>query len=152
MREIRRWARLTAYCLLVALQPLLTGCETPPPEAALREAVAELESGLEGGDVGAVMDRLAKDFRYRDLDRKAAGRRLVGVFLRYPKRQVSVLNVQVSLDPVTLREAEVTFNALVWGGRATLPEDADSFRVRSRWREEGGDWVLVDLEARGLSE
>jgi hypothetical protein len=98
------------------------------------------------------MDRLAADFRYRDLDRKAAGRRLVGVFLRYPKRQVSFLNVDVALDPVTLREAEVTFNALVWGGRATLPEDADSFRVRSRWREAGGDWVLVDLEARGLSE
>lgn len=136
----------------MALQPLLTGCETPAPEAALREAVAELESGLEGGDVGAVTDRLAADFRYRDLDRKAAGRRLVGVFLRYPKRQVSFLNVDVALDPVTLREAEVTFNALVWGGRATLPEDADSFRVRSRWREAGGDWVLVDLEARGLSE
>ena len=83
MRDIRRWARLTAYCLLVALQPLLTGCETPPPEAALREAVAELESGLEGGDVGAVMDRLAADFRYRDLDRKAAGRRLVGVDTHY---------------------------------------------------------------------
>ncbi len=60
--------------------------------------------------------------------------------------------MDVALDPVTLREAEVTFNALVWGGRATLPEDADSFRVRSRWREADGDWVLVDLEARGLSE
>ena len=136
----------------MALQPLLTGCETPPPEAALREAVAALENGLENGDTGAVMDRLAADFRYRDLDRKAAGRRLVGVFLRYPKRQVSFLNVDVALDPVTLREAEVTFNALVWGGRATLPEDADSFRVRSRWREADGDWVLVDLEARGLKE
>jgi len=152
MREIRRWARLTAYCLLVALQPLLVGCETPPPEAALREAVAALESGLENGDTGAVMDRLAEDFRYRNLNRKDAGRRLVGVFLRYPKRQVSFLNVDVALDSVTLRDAEVTFNALVWGGRATLPEDADSFRVRSRWREADGDWVLVDLEARGLKE
>lgn len=136
----------------MALQPLLVGCETPPPEAALREAVAALENGLENGDTGAVMDRLAEDFRYRNLNRKDAGRRLVGVFLRYPKRQVSFLNVQVSLDSVTLRDAEVTFNALVWGGRATLPEEADSFRVRSRWREEGGDWVLVDLEARGLGE
>jgi len=136
----------------VALQPLLAGCETPPPEAALREAVAALENGLENGDTGAVMDRLAEDFRYRNLNRKDAGRRLVGVFLRYPKRQVSFLNVDVALDSVTLRDAEVTFNALVWGGRATLPEDADSFRVRSRWREAGGDWVLVDLEARGLSE
>lgn len=152
MREIHRWARLTAYCLLVALQPLLTGCETPPPEAALREAVTALEDGLEKGDTGAVMDLLAEDFRYRDLDRKATGRRLVGAFLRYPKRQVNFLNVQVSLDPVTLRDAEVTFNALVWGGRATLPEDADSVRVRSRWREDGGDWVLVDVETRGLSE
>lgn len=136
----------------MALQPLLAGCETPPPEAALREAVAALENGLENGDTGAVMDRLAEDFRYRNLNRKDAGRRLVGVFLRYPKRQVSFLNVDVALDSVTLRDAEVTFNALVWGGRATLPEDADSFRVRSRWREAGGDWVLVDLEARGLSE
>ena len=136
----------------MALQPLLVGCETPPPEAALREAVAALENGLENGDTGAVMDRLAEDFRYRNLNRKDAGRRLVGVFLRYPKRQVSFLNVDVALDPVTLREAEVTFNALVWGGRATLPEDADSFRVRSRWREADGDWVLVDLEARGLKE
>jgi hypothetical protein len=98
------------------------------------------------------MDRLAEDFRYRNLNRKDAGRRLVGVFLRYPKRQVSFLNVDVALDSVTLRDAEVTFNALVWGGRATLPEDADSFRVRSRWREADGDWVLVDLEARGLKE
>lgn len=136
----------------MALQPLLTGCETPPPEAALREAVAALENGLENGDTGAVMDRLAEDFRYRNLNRKDAGRRLVGVFLRYPKRQVSFLNVDVALDSVTLRDAEVTFNALVWGGRATLPEDADSFRVRSRWREADGDWVLVDLEARGLKE
>ena len=136
----------------MGLQPLLAGCETPPPEAALREAITELENGLEGGDVGAVMDRLATDFRYRDMDRKAAGRRLVGVFLRYPKRQVNFLNVDLALDSVTLRDAEATFNALVWGGRATLPEDADSFRVRSRWREEGGDWVLVDLEARGLGE
>ena len=152
MRDIRRWARLTAYCLLVGLQPLLAGCETPPPEAALREAITELENGLEGGDVGAVMDRLATDFRYRDMDRKAAGRRLVGVFLRYPKRQVNFLNVDLALDSVTLRDAEATFNALVWGGRATLPEDADSFRVRSRWREEGGDWVLGDLEARGLGD
>jgi len=136
----------------VALQPLLAGCETPPPEAALREAVAALENGLENGDTGAVMDRLAEDFRYRNLNRKDAGRRLVGVFLRYPKRQVSFLNVDVALDSVTLRDAEVTFNALVWGGRATLPEDADSFRVRSRWREADGDWVLVDLEARGLKE
>ncbi len=143
---------MTAYCLLVALQPLLAGCDTPPPEAALRDAVAALEEGLEKGDTGAVMDRLAEDFRYRDLDRKAAGRRLVGVFLRYPKRQVNFLNVDVALDPVTLQDAEVSFNALVWGGRATLPEDADSLRVRSRWREEDGDWVLVDLEARGLSE
>ena len=136
----------------MALQPLLAGCETPPPEAALREAVAALENGLENGDAGAVMDRLAEDFRYRNLNRKDAGRRLVGVFLRYPKRQVSFLNVDVALDSVTLRDAEVTFNALVWGGRATLPEDADSFRVRSRWREADGDWVLVDLEARGLKE
>ncbi len=136
----------------MALQPLLAGCETPPPETALREAVAALESGLENGDVGAVMDRLAEDFRYRNLNRKDAGRRLVGVFLRYPKRQVNFLNVDVALDSVTLRGAEVTFNALVWGGRATLPEDADSFRVRSRWREDGGDWVLVDVETRGLSE
>ena len=136
----------------MALQPLLTGCETPAPEAALREAVAALENGLENGDTGAVMDRLAEDFRYRNLNRKDAGRRLVGVFLRYPKRQVSFLNVDVALDSVTLRDAEVTFNALVWGGRATLPEDADSFRVRSRWREADGDWVLVDLEARGLKE
>ena len=136
----------------MALQPLLAGCDTPPPEAALRDAVATLEDGLETGDTSAVMDRLAEGFRYRDMDRKAVGRRLVGVFLRYPERQVNFLNVQVSLDPVTLRDAEVTFNALVWGGRATLPEDADSFRVRSRWREEGGDWVLEDLEARGLGE
>ena len=136
----------------MALQPLLAGCETPPPEAALREAVAALENGLENGDTGAVMDRLAEDFRYRNLNRKDAGRRLVCVFLRYPKRQVSFLNVDVALDSVTLRDAEVTFNALVWGGRATLPEDADSFRVRSRWREADGDWVLVDLEARGLKE
>ncbi len=136
----------------MALQPLLVGCETPPPEAALRKAVAALENSLENGDTGAVMDRLAEDFRYRNLNRKDAGRRLVGVFLRYPKRQVSFLNVDVALDSVTLRDAEVTFNALVWGGRATLPEDADSFRVRSRWREADGDWVLVDLEARGLKE
>jgi len=152
MLRIRRWASLTAYCLLFALQPLLSGCDTAPPEAALSDAVAELESGLENGDAGAVMDLLAEDFRYQDMDRKATGRRLVGAFLRYPKRQVNFLNVQVSLDPVTLRDADVTFNALVWGGRSTLPEDADSVRVQSRWREDGGDWVLVDLETRGLSE
>lgn len=148
MRGFRHGRRLPAYCLLVLLQLSLAGCDRPPPEQALRDAVAELETALEAGDVDTLLDRLDDGFRYRDLDRKAVGRRLVGAFLRYPKRQVTFMNVRVDLATPADRAA-VRFNALVWGGRAALPDDADGFQVSSHWRRDGGDWLLTEVETRG---
>ena len=148
MQAFRHGRRLPAYCLLVLLQLALAGCDRPPPEQALRDTLAELESALETGDLDTVMDHLDDGFRYQDMDRKAVGRRLVGAFLRYPKRQVNFMNTRIELA-TPADSARVRFNALVWGGRATLPEDADGFQVVSHWRRDGGDWLLTELETRG---
>ncbi|MEQ3635449.1 nuclear transport factor 2 family protein [Alcanivorax sp.] len=155
MREVLSKRRGPAYLLLILLQGLLAACDSSAPEQAISEALAEIEQGIEDGDTSAIMDRLTDNIavqrRGQTLNRKEIHRTLVGLFFRYPNRNITFTGINIALDPVTLKQARVQFTALAWGGKNVLPEDADSYQVDSHWQLKN-DWEIDSLTANGLRE
>lgn len=155
MSQVLTGRRISAYLLLVLLQGLLAACDNSPPEQAIKDALAEIETAIENGSTGTVMDRLsdavAVERRGRTLQRKDIHRTLVGIFFRYPNRNITFTRIEIKLDPVTLKQARVQFTALAWGGKNVLPEDANSYQVDSHWQLDG-DWKIDSLTANGLRE
>ncbi len=74
MGQVLTGRRISAYLLLILLQGLLAACDNTPPEQAIKDALAEIETAIEDGDAGTVMDRLSDDIaverRGRTLQRK----------------------------------------------------------------------------------
>jgi hypothetical protein len=154
MRAALVCRKISAYLLLIALQLLIAGCTKTPPEQAILDALEKLETAIEAGDTGTVMDALtdpAEIQRGHILQREELRRLLMGTFLRYPKRQLALTQINIELDPVTQRHARVTFTAFAWGGQSVMPDNADSYRVVSDWREDG-EWKIEGLTANGLRE
>jgi len=87
---------------------------------------------------------VAIERRGRTLQRKDIHRTLVGIFFRYPNRNLTFTRIQIDLDPVTQKQARVQFTALAWGGKNVLPDDADSYQVDSHWIQDGG-WKIESL-------
>ncbi len=155
MRAALVCRKTSAYLLLFTLQLLVAGCSKTPPEQAILDALQNLETAIEAGDTGAVMDTLTDPAEIQrgshSLQRDEVRRLLMGTFLRYPKRQLAITQVNIELDPVTQRHARVTFTAFAWGGQSVMPDNADSYRVVSDWREDG-EWKIEGLVANGLRE
>lgn len=146
--------KIAAYLLIALLQLLITGCEKSPPEAAIQEALTELEEAAEAGDTGTIMDRLAESaviHRGHDMDRKTVQRTLIGLFFRYPKRQLTLAGIRIEVAPDE-KTARARFTALVWGGQNVLPEKADSYQVDSHWAVQDGDWKIESLESKRIYE
>ena len=155
MRAALICRKTSAYLLVITLQLLLAGCSKTPPEQAILDALENLEAAIEAGDTGSVMDALTDPAEIQrgshSLQRDEVRRLLMGTFLRYPKRQLAITQVNIELDPVTQRHARVTFTAFAWGGQSVMPDNADSYRVVSDWREDG-KWKIEGLTANGLRE
>ncbi|MED5389898.1 MAG: nuclear transport factor 2 family protein [Pseudomonadota bacterium] len=150
---IRR--KFSAYLVLFTLQLLIAGCSQTPPEQAILEALEDLETAIEAGNTGAVLDALTDPAAVRhgnhDLQRDELRRLLMGTFLRYPKRQIALTQIDIDVDPITQSHARVTFTAFAWGGQGVMPDNADSYRVVSDWREDG-EWKIEGLTANGLRD
>ncbi|MAC14882.1 MAG: hypothetical protein CL539_09500 [Alcanivorax sp.] len=155
MRTALVCRKISAYLLLIALQLLIAGCTKTPPEQAILDALEKLETAIEAGDTGTVMDALTDPAEIQRggqiLQRDELRRLVMGTFLRYPKRQLALTQINIELDPVTQRHARVTFTAFAWGGQSVMPDNADSYRVVSDWREDG-EWKIEGLTANGLRE
>ena len=155
MRTALVCRKISAYLLLIALQLLIAGCTKTPPEQAILDALEKLETAIEAGDTGTVMDALTDPAEIQRgghiLQRDELRRLLMGTFLRYPKRQLALTQINIKLDPVTQRHARVTFTAFAWGGQSVMPDNADSYRVVSDWREDE-EWKIEGLTANGLRE
>tara|TARA_B100000676_G_scaffold262695_1_gene273941 strand:+ start:592 stop:1059 length:468 start_codon:yes stop_codon:yes gene_type:complete len=155
MRAALVCRKTSAYLLLFALQLLIAGCSKTPPEQAILKALENLETAIEAGDTSTVMDALTDPAEIQRgghaLQRNEVRRLLMGTFLRYPKRQLAITQVDIEVDPVTQRHARVTFTAFAWGGQSVMPDNADSYQMVSDWREDG-EWKIEGLVANGLRE
>lgn len=120
----------------------LGGCARPPPEQALRGAVAELQDAVEARESAIFEERLAEDFiGPHGLDRRGARRMARGVYLRHRD-----IDVRIGPLDVELREghATVRFTAALTGGSGgLLPASGQVYQVETGWRLEGDEWRMT---------
>lgn len=141
----RSWALVLLLCL--ALQ----ACTRPGPEAAIREAIGQIEQALSARDNAGVRALLAADFQGgpeddpASLDAPGAQRLLAGYFLRY--RHIGVLVTGVSVTPIAHDPSQAWSEATVTlaGAQGLLPESGRILKVRGLWRDVDGDWLLLRL-------
>jgi hypothetical protein len=141
---MRRRFALIAYVLALWLGAL-AGCARTPPEQALRESIANLETSVEKRDVAAVVAQLAEDFIGPEgLDKQGARRLAQVLFLRYRSTDATLGPLEIALQD---RHATVRFTAaLTAGAGGFLPESGQVYEVETGWRLEGDEWKLVSAE------
>ena len=132
----RMWA---LFCLL--LLGLATACSRTPPEEALRETLAGVQTAIEKRDAAALKQTLAEDFVGPDgMDKLGAVRLAQAMFLRH--QGVGAKLGRLELD-VRDTQARVTFTAALTGGEGLLPDSVQVYDVDTDWRMEDGQWQLV---------
>lgn len=129
-----------AWFLLAAV--LLGSCAKPPPEQALREALTELQQGIEAREADAVESYLAQDFVGPEGLDRAGARRLAALQMMRHDR------VRLAFGPFDLqlkdRHATVRFTAAAVGDSGTLlPDAAQVYDVETGWRLEGDEWRMT---------
>lgn len=134
-------AALAGACALLLLA-MLGGCSRPDPEAALRDAFAELQATIERRDPAAMQQHLADDFIGNDgLDRDGARRLAALLVLRHRDLAVDTGPLRLELGE---GHAVVRFTALLRGGSGgLLPDAARVYQVETGWRLEQGRWRLA---------
>lgn len=125
-----------------ALAACAAGCSRTPPEQALREAMAELQAGVEARDADVVEERLAEDFVGPEgLDRDGARRIAALQMMRHEKLGLTIgpLDVRVQDDHATVR-----FTAAASGGSGGwVPDSAQVYEVETGWRLKEGEWRMT---------
>lgn len=135
--------RAAAVVLLVILG--LAACSRTPPEARLRERIAEMQQALEAREVSGFMAGVAGDFAGGSgLDRTGL-RNLVRVqVLRHAAIGVALGPLDVSLHG---ERATVTFSVMATGGSGgLLPDSARPWAVESHWRDGDDGWQVFHAE------
>lgn len=128
-----------APCLLVLVA--LAGCRHAPPEQALRDTIAGMETAAEAGDAKALFEPIAEDFAGSEgMDREAFRRYVLVMGLRNQK-------VGVQLGPIDVKlfgdRASANFTVALTGGPGWLPDRAQVYDVQTGWRLEHDDWKLI---------
>lgn len=124
---------------------VLSACSRPPPEAALREAVAAMEAAIDARDAGALVRHLDDDFiGPGSMDRDGARRTAALYFLQHAR--IGLVLGPLSIDLQDAR-AQVSFTVAVSGGNSRfLPESGQVHDVRTGWRLHDGEWRMTSIE------
>ena len=140
-------SRVLPAVLALWLLAGLTACSTPDSaEQRLRDTIDAMEAAAEAGDRSAFMDYVADDFGGQDtrMDREA-----LGTMMRYQLFKHSRVTATItSMDIVMFdRRATVTMKVLLTGGpRAWMPETGEYLEVESGWRDDDGQWQLIQAQ------
>lgn len=138
-------ARRQALKLLVALAwlPMILGaCSRSSSEERLRNLITDMRDAIPEQKTSAFMKGVAPDFiGTGGLDQEGMRQLLRLHFVRNVQIGVTLGSLDVRLGG---GEAEVAFNATLTGGSGgLLPDEMQSWRVRSDWRDGADGWQLV---------
>lgn len=134
-----------SLCLAVAMI-LLVACSRTDPEKALRSAVAEMEAAVKARETAKVVSYLADDFTRPSsggMNKQEARRTLAAVLLTNPNifMNVTFKDVNITGDTATAQLVVVA-----GGGSGMIPERAQSWDFTTRWRFEGGKWLVTSAD------
>lgn len=121
---------------------LLAGCAKDDAVVALQHRAERAIAAVSARDHGEIMDLLADDFGGPEgMDQEGASRLARLYFLRF--RDISLLAGPLEVA-VNGERGSVSFVALLAGGRGGLmPEQAQAWQVKTDWRRDGGDWLMI---------
>jgi hypothetical protein len=109
--------------LLLGLALLLPACKHTPPEQALRDTIAKMQSAGETGDVDALFKPIAEDFSGSEGMDRTAFRRYVTLM------RMSHKDVGVAIGPIEVKllgdRATANFTATITGGPGSFRPGPD---------------------------
>lgn len=140
---------LRATRLLCALALLLlAGCAGAPDEAALRQRIDELQAAGEAGEVARLIDAVAEDFAGQggEYDRNQLRLLLIATSRRHQRIGVTRLGTELEMRGA---HASARLTLLLTGASdGLLPNDGRVMNLDTRWRVDGGDWMLIEAQWR----
>lgn len=136
MREMTmRWL---PKAMLLMFSVLAIGCAREPDEAALRRALAEMETAVESAKPGDFLDHIAGDFAGQEgsVDAQQLRGTLAGLMLRHEKLGVTLGSPAIKLFG---DRASIEVEALATGG-SWMPETGQVLQIQSDWKRVDGEW------------
>jgi hypothetical protein len=132
-------------CLAFAL---LCAC-TPQDgsQAALEEAVSQLQKNLQGKRASSVMEQLHPQFiAQQQYDREWAQRSMLLLFMRHKRVQIITLSKNSTLDATYSERGHTEARVALTGAQNLLPDSAEHLQVQMQWWLEDGQWRLARLD------
>jgi len=140
-RTVRAKRALWIAAILLVLLPVVQRLVVTDRER-IRAVSAAIAAAVDAGDVAALSEHVADDFRVRDIDRAALLELAKSAMDRHRPRDVKLSDVRVT---VTGDRAEVTQTSTcfvesdVYSGRVTVNWTAVFVRARGAWRLQFAD-------------
>lgn len=130
--------------VLAVLAGLLAGCSAPlPDEEKIRQRLDGMVDGLAERNARAVLAPLADDFSADTWNLDPRGARLL---LEREMRAHQRLRARIHDFSAELHgddRASAEFRVILTGGSGLIPERGRWYRVRTGWRREGSDWMMI---------
>ncbi|WP_417661860.1 hypothetical protein [Pseudomonas sp.] len=138
--------KLFALPLLLGFA-LLSGCGAKDsPQAALDNAVQQLQDNLEAKKTSAVLDQLHPEFAaQQQFDHDWAKRTMTLLFLRYKNVKVMALSKDSRIDPTYSSKGYTEAQVALTGAEGLIPDSARHYAVKLEWWLEGDTWKLARL-------
>jgi hypothetical protein len=132
----------SALALLVAF--LLSGCGAPPPdEEQIRARIDGMVEALAERNGRRVLAPLAEDFTAEtwDMDRRGMRLLLEREMRAHQRLAARVYDLSVEIHEGSRASAE--FQVILTGGSGLIPQRGRWYKVRTGWRLDGSDWMLI---------
>jgi len=130
---------------LLAALALFAACKRTPDEVQIRNAIDTMVRAVETRDNRAFLTHVSEGYRdHEGRDRNGLRQMLLANFM-----QNQNIRIFVTGTTVTLRDgrAEVQLNAQLTSGEQLIADRRfGSYRVRSLWQRQDGDWRLYHAE------
>lgn len=139
-----RWDVQPFRPLAIVLTVLLAACAEPPTvEQQIIAVMRDMEQRLESAERRPFMNHVAGDFTAQDgaMNRDQFNAMVLYYIHRYKRLQAQLLPIRV--NAIGDAAAEARFRVMLTGGERWVPDAGQLYEVKTTWRREEEDWLLV---------
>lgn len=136
--------RLSALAACLALLFLLAACGAPSTdEEQIRQRLDDMVEALAESNARAFMAPIAEDFGSDTWNLDLRGVRLLLQREMRAHERLRARLVDVSVQMHGEDRASAEFNAILTGGSGLIPHRGGWYQVKTGWRRDGNDWMLI---------